>query len=361
MEPLSCTIVIPTYNRARLIGRAVASALAAAGPGDEVVVVDDGSTDDTEAALRPYLPRIRYLRTANGGAGAARNRGIREARTPLVAFLDSDDEWLPDKLHLQRALLACRPDVLFCFSDFGGRFDTGGERHGELARWHRDPRGWDAILGPGTPFSALAPLPPGRADFLVHVGNIYLAEMERSYIATSTVVVRRAAGDALRFAEDLPLAEDWECFARLARVGAAAYLDCETSWHWRHRNPRLTNASPLVYATAFRTVLERNWGQDEGFLAAHGDRYARALAVHHRNVARWLVQEGRAREARAELRQAVDIPLDLRLLAALPDGPLPKYLSRGYRAVRRIEALGGRLTARLRALRVRPEPAGPRP
>ena len=112
------SVVIPTYNRAALVGRAVRSALAETSPGDEVIVVDDGSTDDTEEALAPYRDRIRYFRARHGKAGAARNHGVREARNGLVAFLDSDDEWMPDKLVLQRAALAARPDAVFCFSDF---------------------------------------------------------------------------------------------------------------------------------------------------------------------------------------------------------------------------------------------------
>src|SRR5215213_4961126 len=97
------SVVIPTYNRARLLPRAIDSALAACAPGDEIIVADDGSTDGTEAALAPYQSRIRYLPLPHRGAAAARNAGMTAARTPLVALLDSDDEFMPDKLTLQRA------------------------------------------------------------------------------------------------------------------------------------------------------------------------------------------------------------------------------------------------------------------
>jgi glycosyltransferase involved in cell wall biosynthesis len=72
MTPL-ISVVIPTYNRAGLVGRAVASALCQLDPGDELIVIDDGSTDGTEEALAPYRGRIRYVRTPNQGAGEARN------------------------------------------------------------------------------------------------------------------------------------------------------------------------------------------------------------------------------------------------------------------------------------------------
>src|ERR1700688_231827 len=103
------TVVIPTYNRGHLIHRALGSAIADIDGDDEIIVVDDGSTDATVDVIRKFEdPRIRYIRQANLGAGAARNRGTSEARNELVAYLDSDDEWIPGKTALQRRFLAAR-------------------------------------------------------------------------------------------------------------------------------------------------------------------------------------------------------------------------------------------------------------
>lgn len=110
------SVVIPTYNRADLLVRAVESALAQCLSSDEVIVIDDASTDNTREVLAPFLGRVVYQPILHGGVGRARNEGVRIARNPFVAFLDSDDEWLPGKLELQRRLLTARPDVLFCFS-----------------------------------------------------------------------------------------------------------------------------------------------------------------------------------------------------------------------------------------------------
>src|SRR5262245_20450367 len=192
MAALDISVIIPTYNRVDIVGGAVDSALAAVEPGDEVLVVDDGSTDQTATRLGSYGDRIRYVQSEHVGPGAVRNRGVREARKPLVAFLDSDDEWMPDKLRLQRTVMERRPDVLFCFGDFAHRAAAGTQTRRYLQRWHRDPRGWGEILGPGFPFSSLAPLPAGRDDFLVHVGDLYPAAMRGDYVCTSTVMVRKA-------------------------------------------------------------------------------------------------------------------------------------------------------------------------
>jgi GT2 family glycosyltransferase len=333
-EALAVSAVIPTYNRAHLVGRAVASALAAIAPGDEIIVVDDGSTDDTEAALAPYRDRIRYVRTDNRGAGAARNRGVREARHPLVAFLDSDDEWMPDKLRLQRTVMARRPDVLYCFSDFATRDADGREHRFYLAQWQGVSRGWEERLGPAIPFSSLGPLPSGRPDLAVRVGDLYPAMMQACYVSTITVMARRDAGEALHFAEDLPLYEDWECFARLARAGRGAYLACETAWNHGHRGPRLITASPLVAATARITLLQRLWGADAAFQAIGADQYRRTLAEQRLARARAFIGQGQTDQAREELRLAGGGPLTHRALAALP-GALARRLVAAGRALRR--------------------------
>jgi hypothetical protein len=119
------SVVIPTYNRAHVIGQALDSVLAQTYRDLEVVVVDDGSTDDLEQALAPYLEteRVRLTRTdgaalhAPKGPAAARNAGIRAAQGELVALLDSDDLWLPIKLETQVAVLDACPAVGLCYSN----------------------------------------------------------------------------------------------------------------------------------------------------------------------------------------------------------------------------------------------------
>ena len=114
------SVVIPTYNRSRLLMRALESVLSQEGVALEVTVVDDGSTDDTEEAVaRLDDPRIRFVSHAqNLGGSAARNTGIGMATGGYVAFLDSDDEWLPGKAASQAALLVARPEVGVVYCGF---------------------------------------------------------------------------------------------------------------------------------------------------------------------------------------------------------------------------------------------------
>jgi glycosyltransferase involved in cell wall biosynthesis len=111
------SVIIPTHNRAGLLPRAVRSVLDQSHPAEEIIVVDDGSTDHTERLLRSEFPSVTYMRQENQGVAAARNQGIREARGEWLAFLDSDDEWLPRKLERQVEALREEPDYLLCHTN----------------------------------------------------------------------------------------------------------------------------------------------------------------------------------------------------------------------------------------------------
>ncbi|MGD9034415.1 MAG: glycosyltransferase family 2 protein, partial [Desulfobacteraceae bacterium] len=109
------SVIIPTYNRARKLLRAISSVLYQTFTDCEVIVVDDGSDDGTADCLKPVMSYIKYIRHPdNMGVSAARNRGIRASRYPFVAFLDSDDYWLPKKLSTQMAFFKRNPEAVAC-------------------------------------------------------------------------------------------------------------------------------------------------------------------------------------------------------------------------------------------------------
>ena len=112
MRNPSVSVVIPTFERREQVGEAVASVLAQTRPDFELIVVDDGSTDGTEGALAGVDPRLRYLRQEHAGVAPARNRGIDAATGEIVAFLDSDNLWLPDHLAVVTELLARHPEAV---------------------------------------------------------------------------------------------------------------------------------------------------------------------------------------------------------------------------------------------------------
>ena len=134
----SVAAIIPTRDRAAMTERAVASVLAQSRPADEVIVVDDGSIDGTAERLRSAFPGIEVLRTEGRGVSAARNHGIRAAASEWLAFLDSDDEWLPEKLEAQLAALADEPEHLLCHCD--EIWIRNGLRAGPPCPWSHDSR-----------------------------------------------------------------------------------------------------------------------------------------------------------------------------------------------------------------------------
>jgi glycosyltransferase involved in cell wall biosynthesis len=110
------SVILPTYNRASWLPQTVASLLQQTQPPLEVLIVDDGSTDDTAAVCRSFPEPVRYLRQENAGVSAARNRGIAEARGEWIALADSDDLWVPGKLEIQLAALAAARETRWCAS-----------------------------------------------------------------------------------------------------------------------------------------------------------------------------------------------------------------------------------------------------
>jgi glycosyltransferase involved in cell wall biosynthesis len=310
MERIAVSAIIPTYNRVDLLPRAMDSALAALSPGDELIVVDDGSTDATVAVVEGYGESARLLTLDHQGAGPARNAGLAAAKHPLVAFLDSDDEWHRDKIELQRRFMEARPEVLYCTTNFGARLRRhGGEHHNFLQIWVNSARSLTDLFGPGVPYSSIAELPNGRKDFDVFIDDLYPGHLRHPFITNITLMIRNPVGaEALVFADDLPTCEELPAFGRLTKAGVGALFDVETAWQNGHYGARLTSVSKDVWADAWLAGLERVWGSDPAFLAVHGDEYRAAVAEVRllRSIA--LAREGDRAEARRALALARESP-----------------------------------------------------
>ncbi len=335
MQSLAVSVVIPTYNRADLIVRAVESVLAQMHPDDELIVIDDGSTDNTAEVMAAYRGRLRYVQAPNGGAGAARNRGLREATKPLLTFLDSDDEWMPGHLDLLREVMAARGELLYCFTNFRTEFRDGTVRPFALETQEDRELNWDEIVGPSRPLSSWMSLPTGVADCPSYDSeNLYCSQLRTNYVSVDTLIVRREfTNERIRFAEDTSTAEEWEYTSQLTGHGKGVYLHCETTLVHQHTGRQLTDLDMLELATARITIMQRVWGADPKFLARYGDYYNQRLREEQVYRAGRLILRGDTRTARAELSRINHPPLPLTVLAALP-GSLAKGILDGRRAVR---------------------------
>lgn len=114
---MNIAVVIPTYNRKLLLARALRSVYAQTRVPDQIIVIDDGSTDGTESMVKTDFPGVDYYYQDNAGVSAARNRGIKRSTSEWLAFLDSDDEWLPEKLELQELVLQQSPEQRVCHTE----------------------------------------------------------------------------------------------------------------------------------------------------------------------------------------------------------------------------------------------------
>lgn len=150
------SVIVPTYNHGHFISAAIQGVLSQTRTDAEIVIVDDGSTDDTGSVVRSFGERVKYIRQENAGVCAARNRGVAETSGDLIAFLDADDIWEPTKLEKQAAVFASDPGIglVHCgirefdsaTGDAIAEYLDGGEGWvaEELALWERP-----VILGPG--------------------------------------------------------------------------------------------------------------------------------------------------------------------------------------------------------------------
>jgi glycosyltransferase involved in cell wall biosynthesis len=177
--------IIPTYNRAGIIEEAVDSVLAQDYTDFELIVVDDGSTDNTSEVLARYGDNVRVLFQENKGVSAARNRGIAEASGKLIAFLDSDDLWLPQKLSTQVEFFHQRPDALICQTE--EVWVRNGIRVNPKQR-HTKPS-----------------------------GMIFEPSLELCLVSPSAVMIRRDLLDTTgNFDETLPACEDYDLWLRIS-------------------------------------------------------------------------------------------------------------------------------------------------
>ncbi len=222
MIRLAVSVVIPTYNRAALLPRALDSVIVQTMPDWEIVLVDDGSTDRTPELAAQYHRRLGhkfiYIRQENGGSSNARNRGIDACRGRFVAFLDSDDEFAPTKLQRQLALFELRPELGFVYSDFAF-VDLEGVFHASA---------FDAKF-PLARRVTNDPIAPG----LHVVGKTLFDSLVRGYfIATIVGMVRREVlGAAIRFPEDQAYAEEWLFYLKVARTTVSGYVEEPLSIH----------------------------------------------------------------------------------------------------------------------------------
>lgn len=180
------SVIIPTFNRAGKISRAISSVLCQTFRDFEIIVVDDGSVDDTAESLTKFEDNIRVIRhSENLGVSSARNSGIKASRSPLIAFLDSDDQWMPEKLEVQVGFFRENPDAVTCQTE-------------EI--WIRNG----------------VRVNPGKRH-IKPSGYIFKPSLKLCLVSPSAVMLKRALLDEVGlFDEGLPVCEDYDLWLRIS-------------------------------------------------------------------------------------------------------------------------------------------------
>jgi glycosyltransferase involved in cell wall biosynthesis len=276
MSP-SVSVIVATYNYGRFLAGALESVLAQTFADFEVIVINDGSTDDTAEVMVPFLsdPRVRYYRTNHLGQPAAKNVGIRFARAPLVAFLDADDLWLPRKLEKQVARFRADPTLGVVYS----------------RRLLIDEDGQELEYGQPA----------------LHRGGVLEEIFQTNFVCFSSAVVRRAVFDDVgSFDEDLALAIDYDLWLRVAMAYRFDYVD-DVLVKYRTGHTNLSCRLEERLATVDR-IMRR-------FLDRTGGRFLVNPAVVRRARAELCYQTGLVRRGRSRL---AALPCYVRALTLSP-------------------------------------------
>jgi GT2 family glycosyltransferase len=220
------SVVIAAYNVADVISGAIDSALAQTQVPHEVIVCDDGSTDDLGRALEPYAGRITLIRKANGGEGSAKNAGARAASGDFVAILDADDEYLPGRLQALSELAAARPDLDILTSD--AYLEVDGRR---VRRCYTNAWRFDA-------------------------GDQRAAILDRNFIFGHVAVRREAFFAAGGFDEEIRWTTDWDCWIRMILGGSRAGCVTAPLASYRVRETSLSSDRPNLLAGRVQTLVK---------------------------------------------------------------------------------------------------------
>jgi glycosyltransferase involved in cell wall biosynthesis len=334
------SVIVPTYDRAPQLIRALDSVLAQTHHDLELIVVDDGSTDDTpDLVAQRYQadPRVLYLRQDHAGVARARNTGIARAGGEAVAFLDSDDAWRPWKLAFQLACLESAPAAGMIWTEMNAVDPTGNLIPGSSLR---DILPFRFTLGelfeermalpelpelPALLETAGAPVVPRERS--LYVGDIFGKLVIGNLVLPSSAMLTRARLDSVGlFDESLQVAgEDFDFFLRTCREGIVAFADVPSVLYQVGREDRLTHPSKTLHlARNYVRTMNDAVARDPERIDLPPATVRAARAYGHSWTGRAYLEAGDPRAARPHLRQALRLrpvnagTLALAALAFLP-------------------------------------------
>jgi GT2 family glycosyltransferase len=313
-EPL-VSAIIPTFNRAHCVGKAIDSALGQSHQNTEILVVDDGSTDGTRDLIEQSYagePRVRYFFHENRGVTVTRNRGISLCRGDFVALLDSDDTWSPWKLQLQLACFRHRPEVGMVWTDMEAVGPEGEVVSRSYLKTMYHAYRWfsrEELFPHSFPLAGIAPgLGPVVEDRRLYTGEIFSQMIMGNLVHTSTVLIRRERLEkVVGYNEELRIAgEDYEFHLRACKEGPVGFIDLPTIRYQTGLPDQITGNDNRVPTAlnCLKTILP--WIEHKRSQINLPDRMLRLrLAEVHGWLGDALLNAGEASQARVHLHKSL--------------------------------------------------------
>lgn len=271
------SIIIPTFNRRDYITIALDSVRVQTYKDYEIIIIDDGSSDDTKEVLKPYQENVRYFYQDNRGIPATRNKGIREAKGDFIAFLDSDDHWLPEKLERQ----------IECFSKH--------PHYGMVAT---------RCLCTTPEGKFLKKNRPGKSGWILT--DLFKA----NFIRTSSAMIKKECLEEIGlFDESLPECEEYDLWLRIAKQYPIGFIDEPLTVYTD--NPQGVSTDSLAGRLQRLKVLEKDYLKE----CIPQALYRKRLASNYHYVGRHYLKQGEKREGKKYLKHAITLdPLNLKIL-----------------------------------------------
>lgn len=338
-SPLRLSVVVPTYNAAKTIASTLDSILAQELAPVDIIVVDDGSKDNTRDVLGPYADRVRLVFQQNSGVSAARNRGVAEAQGDWVAFCDADDLFHHDKLTIVGSAIEAVPDAALVFHDF---WSIEENRVVDARSTHSKYSMFPLFKELDLTMSEI--LPDRRVvatiskDFPIveaWLGRPFRWLMLGNVLMPSTVSVRKstflAAGG---FDRDFRYAEDTEFFLRFAKQTEFLWIDAALTGYRRAPGTLLTGNMMATMKNAMRAVV-KHCVEDELVMRADPIWVRSALARRYARLAYFCLSELQLSDARSNALNALRYdPISARAWGVLVAALLPTRLLRVGRSAK---------------------------
>lgn len=293
------SIIVPSYNRAEFLAATLDSIRAQTFKDWELIFIDDGSTDNTEAIVKDYSKqdyRIKYFKQENSERAVARTHGMRLAIADLICLVDSDDLWYPEKLEKQIAVMENDPELVFCYASVN-RIDMQGKPVKAAARQHQGASGF-----------------------------IFFDLLERNFIPSVTPMFRKWAFEKVGGQETsfIPY-EDWDFWLRLSRLGKFHHISQPLGDYRLHPGQSVQNVKAEKVEEVTLKVLENNTnlenfdlkaymnliGEDQDLAHFIQESFSlvvnNAFSLAHLRCAYWYIINGKTKIARKHLSKSLEL------------------------------------------------------